>query len=172
MQSGYHNLPTVNGYSQQAGKSYKASQVDYQMDENEARLTLDIKEAYPEEANIEYWKRLCRFVRKEGESYINVEDNYSLKESSVDVEWSLITPCMCHLLEKHQIRLELGEKEQVLLIYDNRLKAKVETIQITDSKLQNAWGDHIYRIKFQLTESVKQTQIAMRFEQILGGTSK
>lgn len=172
MQSGYHNLPTVNGYSQKDGKRYRATQVGYHMKDDEASLALDIKEAYPEEANIECWKRICQLVRRERDSYIEVEDNYSLKEASSDANWSLLTPCICHLLENHQIRLELEGKEQVLLSYDNRLDVKVETIELNDSRLLEAWGNHIYRIKFNLTEPMKQGQIKMRFEPIRGGVSR
>ena len=47
MQSAYHNLPTVNGYMQEAGRQFAASQVRYHADDTVAELQLDLAPAYP-----------------------------------------------------------------------------------------------------------------------------
>src|SRR5512142_2657979 len=42
MQSAYHNLPTIGGAMQQAGREYQARDVRYQADDRAAEMSLDI----------------------------------------------------------------------------------------------------------------------------------
>ncbi len=63
MQSAYHNLPTVNGCLQEAGRNFKAIGVHYQASEDRAELSLQLEDAYPQAAGVARWQRriaLCR----------------------------------------------------------------------------------------------------------------
>ena len=50
MQSDYHNLPRINGYSQRDGKQYAARVISHKSNQ----MTLDIGGAYPAEADIHH----------------------------------------------------------------------------------------------------------------------
>ena len=53
MQSGYHNLPQINGCDQKNGKEYKARVISRQKEQ----MVLDIAAAYPQEAAVDSWQR-------------------------------------------------------------------------------------------------------------------
>ena len=53
MQTAYHNAPLVNGYNQRVGKLYAAAV----MEEDDNSLTLELANAYPEDAEVASWQR-------------------------------------------------------------------------------------------------------------------
>jgi hypothetical protein len=61
MQSGYHNLPTINGTDQKPGGEYRARGA--QFDEATGKLTLDLTAAYPSEAGIISYLRSARLEK-------------------------------------------------------------------------------------------------------------
>lgn len=72
MQSGYHNLPQINGFDQKDGKQYAAKVVSHK----DGQLTLDIAGAYPAEAKVKSWKRTIS-SKKEG---VTCTEEYELGE--------------------------------------------------------------------------------------------
>lgn len=57
MQSSYHNLPDLNGYSQYPGAQYRAE--DFSVDPATRTVTLRLERAYPEEAGVQaFYRRL------------------------------------------------------------------------------------------------------------------
>ena len=72
MQSGYHNLPQINGFDQKDGKQYAAKVISHK----DGQLTLDIAGAYPAEAKVKSWKRTIS-SKKEG---VTCTEEYELGE--------------------------------------------------------------------------------------------
>lgn len=91
MQSSFHNLPTINGCQQNEGRIYKATNVMYHYDDQEAALTMNIEKAYPEESGVYYWKRTCRLSRG-SEKYIEITEDFKLIELSDDIKLTYMTP--------------------------------------------------------------------------------
>ncbi len=60
MQSAFHNLPTVNGVMQAAGRAFAASNVAHTASQDSAELQLDISPAYPKAAGLTSWVRSVR----------------------------------------------------------------------------------------------------------------
>jgi len=145
MQSAYHNLPTINGIQQAPGERYKASKVSYVMDEYKAELSLDISTAYPEEAGIKFWNRICRLNRGE-KALIEIIDDFGLNKPS-DIMLTLMTPCLPVLDRGGEIVLEYQEGCRVQIEYDNdSLAASYECIPVKDARLTPVWGERVYRI--------------------------
>jgi hypothetical protein len=92
MQSSFHNLPTINGCQQIEGRIYKATNVMYHYDDQEAAITVNIEKAYPEESRVCYWKRTCRLSRG-SEKYIEIMEKFKLFELSDDIKLTYMTPC-------------------------------------------------------------------------------
>src|SRR5690606_34464327 len=61
MQSGYHNLPRINGQEQRAGETYRARNVSFVPKQN--RFVLDIAGAYPADAGVSRWLRTYQLAR-------------------------------------------------------------------------------------------------------------
>lgn len=152
MQSGYHNLPTVNGRMQSPGKQFAARDVDYRADDSQAELRLDIAAAYPPEAGLNRWHRTVRLRRGQG---IDIEDDFELDAPPASLSMNLLTPCTVDVsmpgLLRFGSRQLAGERRsgRASLHYNaDRLSASVETIRLDDALLREVWGETLCRVVF------------------------
>lgn len=161
-QSGYHNLPTLNGKDQLPGRSYEATAVTYQADEGMAQLVMDLTKAYPEEAGIQSWVRTVQLNRGKD---ITLHDHYQAQEATDNLVENLITPCPVTLPKAGQITFALpGEGQAVRLEYDpDQLEAEIETIEIEDRKLASEWGKNVYRIRLKTMNAQTEDTLSLRF---------
>ncbi len=139
MQSAYHNLPTINGVMQSAGRTFAARDVSYKSDDAGVEFSLDIAGAYRPEAGLQTWRRTLRLDQRKGE--IEVHERYSLTKSRGRIALTLMTPC--------EVRVENGRAElagRAAVVFDAALKPTVETIKIEDARLSRVWGERLYRI--------------------------
>ncbi len=91
MQSGFHNLPVINGVDQKEGASFKAKNSAFTVNDQSATFTTDIAGAYPAEAKVKSWVR--SYTLKRSKSF-SISDNYVFAERSVSKTSSnLITYC-------------------------------------------------------------------------------
>lgn len=164
-QSGFHNVPTINGVDQKAGRRFAAKNVSYHRSDSGARIEMDIAEAYPKAAGAESWSRIVRFNR--GKDVV-VVDSYTLKEASKDIIENFIVAGRVTATEPGKLVLNDREEEiQVLLEYDSaKLSAEIEPIQLKDSKLRQMWGDCLYRIRLKMKNETKKDQLEFRFSKI------
>jgi len=162
MQSAYHNLPTINGVMQQAGKRYAAKDVRYSLNETGASLKMDIAQAYPDKAGVKTWVRTVSLNRSKG---IQVVDNFELKKASRDIAQNLITPCEVVRNEPGRLVLrDSAEGVELAIEYDrNILTARVESIPPTDDKLVRIWGPRMYRILLKPKAAAKAATWTLRF---------
>ena len=139
MQSGYHNLPQINGIDQKDGKQYAAKVVSHK----EGQLCLDIAGAYPEEAAVKSWKRTVKAMK----SGISVTEDYVLSDYRQPTRLMFITLDPDALKHIH---------------FDaSQMSATIEDISIQlDPLLQGMWGPKMYRIIL----SVKSTKTNNRIK--------
>ena len=90
MQSAYHNLPTIDGVMQSAGRQFAAREVRYEANDDHAQLQLDIAGAYPKQANLKSWVRTIRLNRGKD---IVITESYTLEKPAKEITLSLLTPC-------------------------------------------------------------------------------
>ena len=146
MQSAYHNLPTVGGVMQQAGREFVARQVAYAADDAGAELRLDIAGAYPPEAGLERWMRRVRLNRG---ADVQVTDSYKLERPTEEIILSLMTPCQVSAAQPGELTLEPGSHTSACLRihYEaDNLQAEVEEVPVEDGRLQTVWGKCLRRI--------------------------
>ena len=146
MQSGYHNLPTVAGAMQQAGREFAARQVSYGADDAGAELQLDIAGAYPPEAGLERWTRRVRLNRGMD---VQIIDAYALEHPTAELTLSLMTPCQVRVAQPGELALEPGShtSAHLRIHYDaGKLQAEVADVPIEDGQLQSVWGERLRRI--------------------------
>ena len=162
MQSAFHNLPTINGITQQAGKQYAAKDVQYNLTEAGALLKMDIAPAYPDKAGVETWARTVSLNRG---TNIQVVDNFELKKASRDISQSLITPCEVVRNEPGRLILrDSAEGIELVVAYDRDiLAARVESIPPTDDKLARIWGPRMYRILLKPKSATRAATWTLRF---------
>jgi hypothetical protein len=148
MQSNYHNLPLVNGVPQHVGAAYKSK--DVRFDAKTKLFSLDISEAYPEEAAIKSWKRSYTLSDHEG---LTIADEFVLAEAKEYNRLNFLTWSKPDISEPGNMVLEKDGK-RVRMAYNAAVfNASVETIPQTDTRLSRVWGQAIYRL--QLTAKQK-----------------
>jgi len=138
MQSGYHNLPQINGTDQQDGKAFGAKVVSHQ----NGKLTLDIARAYPQEAAVKSWKRTVTATK----SGVSVTEDFELDAYKAPTRLMLMTTNRDAL--KH-ISYNANQLEAVIEDISNQL----------DPLLQGVWGPKMYRIVLTVKSAKTKQQI-------------
>jgi hypothetical protein len=165
MQSGFHNLPTVNGCDQLQGDDRKASDVIHESDDTRTRFSLDIAAAYPQEAKLESWKRSIVHDRA---SSVTIEDTYSVSEIAGDFIFNFITPCDVTIqdgtatLASRKFREDRDSGSATLHFDLDQFEATSETIPVEDDRLVSVWGTQLNRIRLKLRQPKKSDVISIR----------
>jgi hypothetical protein len=91
MQSGYHNLPVINGTDQMQGENYKAKNSSFTANRKSAIFSTEIAGAYPEAAKVKSWVR--SYTLNRGKSFV-ISDKYELNSiTNAETSSNLITYC-------------------------------------------------------------------------------
>jgi hypothetical protein len=164
-QSGYHNLPTINGFDQQPGRAYAAREVRYHRSDTDARLELDLADAYARGAGVISWKRTMTLARGEG---VVVTDDYTLQSASAQlVENLMVAGRVTDAGPGRQVLHDRSESVQLLLEFDaGKLAPEIERIPINDDKLRQIWGERLYRIRLKTIQSRSQDRLELRISKL------
>lgn len=156
MQSAYHNLPTINGYMQKDGADYRAENVDYCFGPEESHIQMELSHAYPEEAGIKSFIR--KATLKKGKEII-IEDSYDFSDPDKhEVVLSLMTYDKITVYETDTgLICSIGNLGNLTL--EGGSLIKIETIPITDSRLQICWKHEIYRALISITKKKSRIHI-------------
>jgi len=148
MQSGYHNLPKINGVDQMQGRQYTAKNSSFSADARKAIFSTDIAGAYPDEAEVASWVRSYRLDR--GKKF-TISDSYQLKKAGEDpTSLNFVTACKVSELDEGALKLE-GEGFNLIMKYNsNAVTPKIEFNEVTDDKLKTYWPGGITRIVFEI----------------------
>ena len=141
MQSAYHNLPTINGVMQAAGREYQAKAVSFNETANRVTFSADIASAYPAAAAVERWQRRVTLDRKA--PTVELEDRYELKQWKEPVRLNLMTPLSVDTSQPGAVHL--GGR-YVLTFDGHELHATAEEIPISDEHLRSVWGERVERL--------------------------
>lgn len=135
IQSGYHNLPQINGCDQHDGKQYAARIVSQQKD----RLTLELAGAYPAEAAVSSWQRTISMTKQE----VRITERYTLEERKAPTCLMLMTTIRPDCTQPGI--LTFGH--YALHYNAKQLSVEVEDISpLLDPILTGMWGTRMYRI--------------------------
>ena len=148
MQSGYHNLPTINGVMQHEGRQYEARDVTFHSDDDAAEFRGDIAAAYPAEARVQSWRRSVRLDRRANQ--LSVTDRYALNGPHGRIELNLMTPCVVSADGASGLMLSgglLGAARVRLVVHAPVApRFRIEEIPIEDARLKPVWGAMLRRI--------------------------
>ncbi|NIK61551.1 heparinase II/III family protein [Kribbella shirazensis] len=134
MQSGYHNVPRINGSEQPPGRDYHATGMTAELGDR-TTCELDLARAYPAEAGIRFWRR--RLVLDQA---VELTDTWDLDEAPRELVWHLIL----HGRTSHEdgtIRVN-----GLTITYDaDTVSAVLEPLPLTDPRLSAVWGNQVTR---------------------------
>ena len=139
MQSGYHNLPTLNGLDQMDGADYRATSVDASIEGDTPTISMELTTAYPlEDTSLSYVRRVT--LDKEKDRVI-VED----QTDCGDVILNFIT------YDKPEIEDNIVKIGDAVCRVEGAKFLDVEILPIADARLKTAWDHDLYRIRLNLS---------------------
>jgi len=147
MQSGYHNLPVINGTDQMQGANYKAKNSTFTASPKSATFKTEIAGAYPEGAKVKSWVR--SYTLNRGKSFV-ISDKYELSAVTDAITSSnLITYCKVTQVKPGLLKFE-GDGFMLNMTYNSRIVTpRIEFIEITDRSLKRYWPNGVTRIRLE-----------------------
>lgn len=115
-QSEYHNLPTINGKGQVAGRNFEAKDVKEIINSKETSLSMDISTAYPEATGLSAMKRTVKLNREK--ERVEVKDVYELKNTPLSFEQVFMTICEVNTEKPGKLILKGKDDRSLILDYD------------------------------------------------------
>ena len=138
MQSGWHNLPVINGVEQPHGRKFKATDVKASKNRFEANIATD----YPADAKVKSWIRAYDIKNRE----VKVTDRFQLDEVLAPNVINFLTWGDIDVSTPGCVNIDIkGHKAQ--LVYDaSRFDVSLTDKELPDPRLGNVWGPKITRI--------------------------
>jgi hypothetical protein len=166
MQSGYHNLPTIDGVMQSPGRQFAAREVRYEANDDHAQLQLDLAGAYPRQASVKSWVRTIRLNRGKD---IAITENYTLDKPAKEIMLTLLTPCQVEAQKTGQLLLKTADgaepRTAVQVWFESgKLKPVLETIAVEDGRLRAVWPERLTRILLKAETPALQDRWTVRIE--------
>ncbi|MCB9882153.1 MAG: heparinase II/III family protein [Planctomycetes bacterium] len=146
MQSAYHNLPTLNGAQQRAGRSFRARDVTHAVDDGGTTFALELAGAYPNTAGIRSFQREVRLDRADDQ--IVMRDHVELEPSERRSTWNLLTSRSVDVEPGRLVLRTAGAASVELRYAPADLHVLTESIALDDDKLRHAWPGGLTRIVF------------------------
>jgi len=147
MQSGYHNLPVINGVEQKEGEVFKAKNSSFAANDKYIRFSTDISGAYLPEANVKTWVR--SYTLNRGKNF-EINDKFELSSISPAVTSSnLITYCRVSEAKPGELIFE-GDGFTLKMTYNpKKISPKIEFIEVKDAALKKYWPNGVTRVILQ-----------------------
>jgi Heparinase II/III-like protein len=144
MQSGYHNLPVINGTDQKDGADFKAMNTSFSANDKKVVFSTDIAGAYPKEAMVKSWIR--NYTLNRGKSFV-ISDKFELvtRKSSVTSS-NLMTYCRVTQIKPGELKFE-GDDFTLKMVYNPEVVTpEIQYIEITDATLKHYWPKGVTRV--------------------------
>lgn len=149
----YHNVPLINGYEQQAGRAFASRDISCNGPEN--LLSLDIAEAYPDEAGVREWTRSF-FVQG---NKVKIIENYRLRKLRQPAEITLMLKNRPRIADGGRIFIDTPKGRCFIEYNPRQVTPSVEPIDLSKSYMRTAWGNTVYRLRLQVLSRKKRGTI-------------
>jgi len=160
--SPWHNVPTINGQQQPAGRAAAAAAayVVYKTNKSETSFSMDLTKAYPATAALKNLTRVIHVNKKNG--FVDITDAFDMTKGGHLMQ-SLMTTCSVDLNTPGKIIFIKPDGTKVTLAYNKNQwtasKEKMELIAPEDKKLITTWdGRDIYRVTLNSTGTSLKTK--------------
>lgn len=147
MQSGYHNLPTIDGLDQHDGASYRATKVSTSFTAEVSSISMQLSDAYP------FPRQKRSYVRQ---ITLDKAGNLVTLTDTTDSEDVLLNFISYHRPEATGNRIQAGD---ATLTFSGAELDTIEVLPVTDARLQTAWEHELYRIRLRMTAPVFRLSI-------------
>lgn len=161
MQSGWHNLPVVNGFDQLDGERYRAEKADYARNGGTSVYALEIGAAYPPEAGLQGLERTYMLDRQA--RTVSLTDAFALKKEKGKLEEHFLLSA-CPEISGSEIRIPLSSGAAVQMRVPQDWEASVERRPIDDPRLRQSCGSVVYRLCLTKEDCAPQERFVVTFQ--------
>lgn len=148
MQSGYHNLPAIEGLDQKDGAKYRAGDVKTFFDEAGSRISMELSGAYPLRSCKKHYTR---------EVFFDKIKNRIILTDTTDADNVILNFITYEKPELTENSIVIGSLARAS--FTGAKPMAVETLPITDKRLQTAWDHELYRIRLTMTAAEFRLEI-------------
>ena len=157
-----HSVPVVNGHLQQNGEEYRAEVLEQLSDNLVDRLVLEIRQAYPAEADLASLRRTAALHRDKAGPWVEMVDDFQFKSGPGKLQSVLVTFGQAKIEDGSAIIQ--GLKGTLRVKFDpDKVKPRVE--EIKDIDLEGGRTD-ARRVVFTLAEARQEGVISLRIEAV------
>ena len=144
MQSGYHNLPVINGIDQKDGADFKARNSTFTANKKTATFSTDIAGAYPVKAMVKTWTRTYTLNR--GKSFVISDKFELLARNDSTTSSNLMTYCKVMQIKPGELKFE-GDGFAMKMNYNPKVVTpEIQFIEIKDNTLKRYWPKGVTRV--------------------------
>jgi hypothetical protein len=162
MQSGYHNLPTINGHDQSPGTKFAAEDAVAEISDDRSSLSVGIANAWDPAAGIWQWTRTSTLYRT-GQPRVEVADTFRLAKETDDLVWNLMTAeAIEEAAPGELVASHLGTRLKIMFDGD-LLSPTFERMPVSDARLRPVWNDEVWRTRLGLRRPLESGTVTMTF---------
>lgn len=158
MQSDYHNLPKVNGFSQPNGPQFKSRNASF--NPTNMAFNLDIANAYPAEAGIKNW--WMRYVLA-ADGSLSLTEQFDLNNPANTNEINFLAAVAADSIAPGILLLKNGEAAVKMVFDPNIFAFTQQPVDINDMRLTRVWGKAVYRISLKAKSLQPKGSYAFKF---------
>lgn len=161
MQSGYHNLPVINGVEQKDGSNFKAQNSSFSSNIKSVTFSTEISGAYPQDAKVKSWVR--SYTLNRNKSFV-ISDKYELTARiKATTSSNLMTYCKVTQVKPGQLRFE-GDGFILNMNYNPRsVTPVIEYIEVKDRTLKRYWPNGVTRVKMEFKNQELKGSLVFTF---------
>lgn len=115
-QSEYHNLPSINGFGQKAGREFESTQLTYNISDKLSGISLNLVNSYPNDAGIKNYKRSIQLNKLKEQ--IEIDDVYELIQHHENLQQSFMTVCKVEINKPGVVQLYTSTGDSHVIKYD------------------------------------------------------
>lgn len=165
MQSGYHNLPDINGQMQKDGRQYRALDVVYEAHAGQVSFSLALEEAYPASAGLIRYRRAYAFHRSQ-EAWLLLRDDYAFRQAGNAIAVNLMCWQRPRVVADGLLQIPISAENALYLWYPAGAEAHIEHLDTPDYKLNAVWGDQgVHRISLRYAGLPAEGRVDLLFRQ-------
>jgi len=147
MQSGWHNVPLVNGVEQEDGRAFASRRTVHAATEEHASLEVDLTDAYPAAAGIRAWTRALRLDRTTGA--VHVKDTWSLEADTGHLDFTILVLGKPSIEGPGRVRVgPLAAGRAALITSEPLLAVTSEPAPMGHGALAASWPVGLTRLRF------------------------
>ncbi len=147
MQSGYHNLPSIEGMDQRDGPRYRALDVHTDLTEKHALISMDLAGAYPLSEPGRFYTR---------EVILHKDQDRTTLTDTTNCGNVILNFIVSRKPEISENRIYTAG---AVMEFNGGQLLTVETLAITDERLRTAWDHDLYRIRLFMTDRIFKLNI-------------